>query len=223
MQITFNETQLHLVEHTQHEFLLSNKEVALGYGITENAIIKHLGRRSDELIEDKHWLRLEVQTKGGKQKVIHWTKKGIVRLGFFIKSKQAKEFRDWAEDYIVNNRATKTQLDMITPYEVRRDLATARRLLTLEKKKHRATAEYFEAKIQSITNDTKLQCENKRLKHTLIDFSNRYHTIVLEADNQIEAMRSEIEKMTNCFQLLPNLANDGKNLNTDTVAKHSYW
>ena len=105
MQITFNETTLHLVEHTQHEFLLSNKEVALGYGITQKTVNDHRSNHKDELIEGKHWLRLEVQTKGGKQKVIHWTKKGIVRLGFFIKSKEAKAFRDWAEDYIVHQKA----------------------------------------------------------------------------------------------------------------------
>ena len=100
--ITFNDVELHLQEHQQHEFLLSNKEVALGYGITANSINKHKSEHSDELLENKHWIRLEVQTKGGKQKVIHWTKKGIVRLGFFIKSENAKKFRDWAEDYIVN-------------------------------------------------------------------------------------------------------------------------
>jgi len=32
--ITFNNVELHLQEHQQHEFLLSNKEVALGYGTT---------------------------------------------------------------------------------------------------------------------------------------------------------------------------------------------
>ena len=102
MQITFNNTSFNLVEDSNHEFLLSNKEVALGYGITQSALRSNQNNHKDELIENKHWLRLEVQTNGGKQKVIHWTKKGIVRLGFFIKSKNAKEFRDWAEDYIVN-------------------------------------------------------------------------------------------------------------------------
>jgi len=100
--ITFNNVELHLQEHQQYEFLLSNKEVALGYGVTANSLNKHKSEHSDELLESKHWIRLEVQTKGGKQKVIHWTKKGIVRLGFFIKSENAKKFRDWAEDYIVN-------------------------------------------------------------------------------------------------------------------------
>ena len=33
---------------------------------------------------------------------VFWTKRGIIRLGFFIKSKQAILFRDWAEDLIIN-------------------------------------------------------------------------------------------------------------------------
>jgi len=102
MQITVLDKTLHLVEDTQHEFLLSNKEVALGYGVAQSTLRSNFNNHKDELIEGKHWTRLHVKTNGGMQRVIHWTKKGIVRLGFFIKSKQAKEFRDWAEDYIVN-------------------------------------------------------------------------------------------------------------------------
>ena len=32
---------------------------------------------------------------------VFWTKAGIVRLGFFIKSERAKMFRDWAENVIL--------------------------------------------------------------------------------------------------------------------------
>lgn len=104
MNITFQDQYLHLVENQKHEFLLSNKEVAFGYGLKPHTLTTHKNEHKDELIEGKHWIRLETQTAGGKQRLIHWTKKGIVRLGFFIKSKQAKKFRDWAEDYIVNPR-----------------------------------------------------------------------------------------------------------------------
>ncbi len=104
MQIAiFNDTQLHLQEDKTHEFLISNKEVALGYGTNIQNIAHAKINHQDELIENKHWLKLQVQTKGGMQKVIHWTKRGIVRLGFFIKSEQAKRFRDWAEDLILSS------------------------------------------------------------------------------------------------------------------------
>jgi len=99
--IKFEDTQLQLKEDTKHEFLLTNKEVAQGYGVSITTIRSHLSKNSDELIEGKHWLKLEVATKGGKQKVIHWTKRGIIRLGFFIKSQRAKKFRDFIEDLTI--------------------------------------------------------------------------------------------------------------------------
>lgn len=109
--VTFNNTELHLVEHSQHEFLLSNKEVALGYGINVATLRSHQSKNQDELIEGKHFIKLEVQTNGGKQKVIHWTKIGVATLGFFIKSENAKEFRKWAANYITNPHAKDDEIE----------------------------------------------------------------------------------------------------------------
>jgi phage antirepressor YoqD-like protein len=36
-----------------------------------------------------------------------WTKKGVIRLGFLIKTPLAKQFRDWAEDFIIKNNEEK--------------------------------------------------------------------------------------------------------------------
>jgi len=99
--IKFEDTQLQLKEDTTHEFLLTNKEVAQGYDVKINQLTQARNNHQDELIEGKHWLKLEVATKGGKQKVIHWTKRGIIRLGFFIKSQRAKKFRDFIEDLVI--------------------------------------------------------------------------------------------------------------------------
>jgi len=115
MQIAiFNNIHLHIQEDITHEFLLSNKEVALGYGVAIQSLSQAKTNHSDELIENKHWLKLQVQTKGGMQKVIHWTKRGIVRLGFFIKSEQAKRFRDWAEDLILSSETAQNPLKQRT-------------------------------------------------------------------------------------------------------------
>jgi prophage antirepressor-like protein len=172
--ITFNDVELHLQTHPQHEFLLTNKEVALGYGITQSTLRSNLNNNKDELIEGKHWLRLEVQTRGGKQSVIHWTKKGIVRLGFFIKSQKAKAFRDWAEDYIVKEQITPTQLDLITPYEVRRDLATARRKLTIEKNKHKNLVKLYEKTLNE--NETLKQKMKQQLSLIVTNVSDEIVT-----------------------------------------------
>lgn len=40
-----------------HEFLMTTKEVALGYGVSMETIRSHKGLHSDELVEGKHFLR----------------------------------------------------------------------------------------------------------------------------------------------------------------------
>jgi hypothetical protein len=54
-------------------------------------------RYADELEEGKHYVT-DCYAKG---KPTYWTKKGVIRLGFLIKTPLAKQFRDWAEDFII--------------------------------------------------------------------------------------------------------------------------
>ncbi|EJF06524.1 ORF6N domain-containing protein [Thiovulum sp. ES] len=88
---------------------MSNYEVAKGYRVEERVIRDHKSNHKDELIENKHFV--VVTQKNAKNFGIilppkvrtktFWTKRGVVRLGFFIKSERAKKFRDWAEDLIL--------------------------------------------------------------------------------------------------------------------------
>lgn len=96
-----DDTELHLIADQLHEFLLTSKEVALGYGVNSATIRRHKQNQSDELIKGKHWVVQNMNTLGGTQKQTLWTKRGLVRLGFFIKSARAKKFRDWCEDLIL--------------------------------------------------------------------------------------------------------------------------
>ncbi len=93
-----DEISLNLIVDEKHEFLLPTKEVALGYGVNTATIRRHKQNQSDELVEDKHWVVQNMNTPGGIQKQTLWTKRGLVRLGFFIKSARARKFRDWCED-----------------------------------------------------------------------------------------------------------------------------
>lgn len=125
--VKFKDVELHIVEDGKHGFLLSTREVAAGYGVSESVIRSHKSNQADELVEGKHFLRvqnMDAQNLTGNKmvrEVILWTKRGIVRLGFFIKSQRAKEFRDWAEDYIVDSNkpsaiTPKTSGDIRTKY-----------------------------------------------------------------------------------------------------------
>ncbi len=85
----------------EHEFCLNSQEVAFGYGVSTENIRQHKANHGDELVEGKHWVVSISNTLGGKQESTLWTKRGIIRLGFFIRSERAKKFRDAAEDLIL--------------------------------------------------------------------------------------------------------------------------
>ena len=91
------------------EFLMSTNETAKGFGVSGNTVWRHKMEHADELIEGKHFITSVQKMNSGcksvdnlQNKQILWTKRGIVRLGFFIKSERAKMLRDWAENLVVN-------------------------------------------------------------------------------------------------------------------------
>lgn len=98
---------VNILPNEQYEYLMSTTEVANGYGVTKYAIRMAASRHTDELIEGKHYvlggnILLPPSVIGLIQhNSILYTKRGIVRLGFFIKSERAKLFRDWAEELII--------------------------------------------------------------------------------------------------------------------------
>ncbi len=102
-----DDVQLNFMLDDRHEFLLTTKEVALGYGVNSEAIRQTKRRHLDELIENKHFISVTKCNGNPRAGIPHnetyWTKRGIIRLGFFIKSERAKKFRDWCEDLIINS------------------------------------------------------------------------------------------------------------------------
>ncbi len=88
-----------------HEFTATTEQVALGYGVSPEAIRSLKTRRDEELLEGKHWVTatgVAIRNAGELQRQqTLWTKRGIVRLGFFIRSARARLFRDMAEDLVI--------------------------------------------------------------------------------------------------------------------------
>ena len=109
MPITVTEgVTVNVLPNKEHEYLMSTKEVAHGYGTTDYSIRKAFLRNSSELKEGKHFIKgvdiLSNPSKKGVQVQPHqifWTKRGVVRIGFFITSERAKLFRDVAEELII--------------------------------------------------------------------------------------------------------------------------
>lgn len=106
------ELSVNVLPNSNYEFLMTTKEVAHGYGTSTYAIQQAFHRHPDELQEGKHFFTALTYCQSEKishpkqinlpHNAILFTKRGIVRLGFFIKSERAKLFRDWAEDVIIN-------------------------------------------------------------------------------------------------------------------------
>lgn len=95
---------VNVLPNVQHEFLMTTKEVAYGYGVSPYSIRSTSSRNSVELTDGKHFLKgvAKCNTLNAQPNQVFWTKRGIVRLGFFIKSERARIFRDWAEELIIN-------------------------------------------------------------------------------------------------------------------------
>ncbi|MBL4830700.1 MAG: hypothetical protein JKY55_12565, partial [Aliivibrio sp.] len=67
---------------------MTSREVANGYGATLYVVRKTLLRHNEEFTEGKHFVKggdiLSTPEKGAQPHQVFWTKRGVVRLGFFI-------------------------------------------------------------------------------------------------------------------------------------------
>lgn len=110
-----------IIPDDKFEFLMSTNEVAKGFGLNPSSLRSQKHEHRDELVEGKHFFTSVGNSNAGcksggylQNRQTLWTKRGIVRLGFFIRSERAKMFRDWAEDLVVNkiDEAYKVQMQV---------------------------------------------------------------------------------------------------------------
>lgn len=94
-----------VIPSEQHEFIMTTYTVAKGYETNEKAIRYAASKHQLEPIENQHYVKgsqiLGTLGKNMQPHQIYWTKAGVIRLGFFIKSERARLFRDWAEKLIL--------------------------------------------------------------------------------------------------------------------------
>lgn len=129
-----NDLTVQLYTNPKFDFLMDNKTVASGYGVADSTIKSNKSNHSDELIEGKHFIYgSAVQNLDGKSDIrpnmIFWTKAGVIRLGFFIKSERAKAFRDWAEKIVLEVSAPPANLP--TPIRRKHNRMTPARMVDI--------------------------------------------------------------------------------------------
>lgn len=89
-----------IIPHNEQEWLMLTSEVAIGYGVANNTIRSH--KTNGEFVENVHFVPgVEYFDGSQTRRTTMWTKAGVIRLGFFIKSERAKMFRDWAERVVL--------------------------------------------------------------------------------------------------------------------------
>lgn len=115
LQVTDNLT-VQIFTNPEFDFLMDTNQVALGYGIASATVRSHKAQNKEEFIENVHFIS-RVQNTNARQNLkttsIFWTKAGIIKLGFFIKSERAKLFRDWAVNVILTVTAPAVQLPQV--------------------------------------------------------------------------------------------------------------
>lgn len=103
-----------VIRDTSNDYMMSTKDVAMGYGVAVATVLSHLSNHSDELVKGVHYIPdIEIFDGRQRRKVTMFTKVGVVRLGFFIKSDRAKMFRDWAEQIVMAVSAPKVELPKV--------------------------------------------------------------------------------------------------------------
>lgn len=117
LQVT-NDLTVQIYTNPNFDFLMDTETVAHGYGVSIATINSHKHLHKSELIVGTHFTTASALENLKSENIPHnktfWTKQGIIRLGFFIKSERAKLFRDWAESVILNVTAPAVQLPQVT-------------------------------------------------------------------------------------------------------------
>lgn len=122
LALSFQETQFDVIDRNNQPWLRSNQiGLALEYKNPELSINKLYRANSDEF-SDAMTALVELETKGGKQKVRIFSLRGAHLLAMFARTKIAKEFRKWVLD-ILDRETQQMQQQLVTP-EQAGELAT---------------------------------------------------------------------------------------------------
>jgi hypothetical protein len=159
--------ELSLFTNPQVEILnfqtFTSEYVAQRYGVSVSNIKEHKRKHPDEIVKGIHFIT--EQNKFGVNE-IKWTLRGIIKLGMFIRSKEAKNFRLWAE----------MELEKTILGELESAKEARARNLTLA------------GKVISLEAAAKLEAQNHK------NAVNGYRSQISRRNNQIATLKRELAK-----------------------------
>ena len=140
--------------------------VAKRYGTSVTNIKDHKRLHADEIVEGIHFV---IVKNDRNRPVIKWTLRGIIKLGMFIRSKEAKNFRIWAE----------LELEKTILSELTRAKETRQKNLSL---------------VSQVSNLNALLINNAKRHQRRI---NGYKSQLKQHNEKIVILRHELEKASN--------------------------
>jgi hypothetical protein len=91
--LQFNDHDIHITADTAHTYTLPQDDIISGYDITSLQLEDILHKNSNYLNEGKHYLN----------NPLRWTKKGALKLAFFISNDVALNFVDFVENIVLES------------------------------------------------------------------------------------------------------------------------
>jgi hypothetical protein len=126
------------LNHPKYGYLLSTLEVAKGYGLSREGLNKVFTRNPLDFQENTHYV------KGGticptlpnaniQPHATYWTKAGVIRFGFFVKTARGVAFRDLAEKILISGIDENQQKKISLPaaHKTKANRLTEKRLIDL--------------------------------------------------------------------------------------------
>ncbi len=123
MIVDFADIKLNIIENIEHEFLMTTRDVAKGYEVSEAAIREHKRLRGDKLVENIHFLCV---SKSDAQNLTNnkmmrtatlWTKKGIIALGYLITTRIAEYFQAWTAQMVFDKPTPPITTELVTMHD----------------------------------------------------------------------------------------------------------
>ena len=109
MNQQFNGLNLNVHEtNDSRQWYMTVEEVAQGYGVSPVTVRRHLQEHSDEIRigVEADVQNMNTRSENGvvqRRQVTVLYREGVIKLGFFIRSKQAAHFRQWATNLVVQH------------------------------------------------------------------------------------------------------------------------
>lgn len=130
--------------------------VAKRYGTSEANIKEHKREHSDEILENIHFV---IEPNRLNRPLIKWTLRGIIKLGMFIRSPQAKNFRLWAEQELeksINAELENARLTRLKAIEQSNRISSLQMQLATDKKHQLNQINGYKSQIKKHNEQIKL-------------------------------------------------------------------